>query len=66
MRLVAERWTADNQEIEGIMNLLKVQAGLSQTKTQDLIDARVGVVKHMGDGEPRVAQPQMKQNHGSF
>ena len=48
MRLVIEKWRCDNQEIEGIMNLIKCAIMSSTTIRQELVDARVGNRKDIG------------------
>ena len=50
MRLVAENWTADNQEIEGIMSLIKLALRKAPSLMQPGVDAEVAVKKSAGLG----------------
>jgi hypothetical protein len=50
MRIVANEWKADTQEIEGIMNLIKLASHASNTISAQLMDARVGNRKDVGLG----------------
>jgi hypothetical protein len=48
MMMLCAYWTADTQEIEGIMNLIKLAAGPSRTLSY--VDAAVALVKDAGMG----------------
>ena len=50
IHLVCREWTADTQEIEGVMSLVKIAVGTSNRISQHLIDSRVGIIKHLGMG----------------
>ena len=64
--MVGERWTADNQEIEGIMNLVKIAVNSSQTISQQLIDARVGIIKEIGMGSRKTKHTKWSQCRERF
>ena len=49
-RLIAEQFVGDNQEIEGIMNLIKAYSNSCPGAAQVLIDARCGNKKSVGLG----------------
>ena len=50
MRLVAQDWTADQQEIEGVMNLVKIGIRMAPGISLQQLDARVGNRKSVGLG----------------
>ena len=49
-KLLVENWVGDSQEIEGIMNLIKLAVTRAPTISHALVDARVGLTKLMGLG----------------
>jgi len=50
MKTVVDNWPADNQELEGVMSLIKLVLLAGPTTTDKQLDARVGIVKHIGVG----------------